>query len=710
MNDKATRDSNPAPALQSAVAELVIDLTIALKNASTYGEGHPSAVKSIEALANKLGDVFRNREELKLQFTGTFIIFEDSHLDRANPIYRQSSELFSSLGIAALTFYPGTTTQESAAFISSVITARRRRASPAEARALLDGTGLKHIEVGFLRDMLKFEERELVKIKGGNQAESLWDNYLVGLEQPGGPQPLIRAARVSTPKQSNREPDQAAKRKSKIKGPRELESETETDKAQYATAIVDYLRTLEGSEEGLGALGQAPLSAKIHTFVDSLNDDLRKQLLASTFASDELAPETVRVFAETLGEKRALEALQQLNDENRKIPTSLFRALSLLSFLQPAALATKSTNTSTETDNAQPKLLERLLAEGQQPSYISAEYEAKMQALQEFVGTRMDSEAPTPGDQAVFSDLDIEDHFLKTISSLLAGAPDDSKLTGAVLRGAGESLHFFLDRKLSAKCHEAIDLAHRAQLEASGLRTEASIWNSSGLLDRLVREIDSSDAEVAQNALDSFAWIGEAAVPKMLEALNNTARLSTRRRILDAFLKMEPFPSEALLPGLDQNETWYLQRNTLWLLRERLDSIGVEAAMTLWPHATVKVKAEIIEYLHALKHPKFTSFVKLALYDRSRWLALKVARNLSRWDSPSSTEELVRKIHGLPRWQLGSNFHVSLLNCLAQSGDPRVPSYLDFVRTSSRPLFSLQKQRLLKETDRLLSSLKVVNE
>lgn len=162
MNETAIPSSAHTLELQGVIAELVIDLTIALKNASTYGEDHPSAVKSIEALTEKLGEVLLDREELKLQFTGSFIVFEDSPLDRANPIYRTSSELFSSQGVASLTFYPGTTKQECAGLVSAIVTARRRRTTPAEARALLEGIGLQHIEIGFLRDMLKFEERERV--------------------------------------------------------------------------------------------------------------------------------------------------------------------------------------------------------------------------------------------------------------------------------------------------------------------------------------------------------------------------------------------------------------------------------------------------------------------------------------------------------------------------------------------------------------------
>ena len=64
----------------------------------------------------------------------------------------------------------------------------------------------------------------------------------------------------------------------------------------------------------------------------------------------------------------------------------------------------------------------------------------------------------------------------------------------------------------------------------------------------------------------------------------------------------------------------------------------------------------------------------------------------------------------LPRWQIGSRFHIELLRCLAHSDDPRVYTYLHFIRNSFPPLFSIQRQRLRKETDLLMSSLRVPNE
>lgn len=417
----------------------------------------------------------------------------------------------------------------------------------------------------------------------------------------------------------------------------------------------------------------------------------------------------MRVFAETLGEKFVLESLQQLNSENREIPMGLFRSLSMLSFLQPAPPGAEAT-TLPDTENTHQKLLERLLAEDHRFSYVSAEYEAKMQALQEFVGTRAGSEINSDGDQQVFNDLDVEDHFLKTASSLLTGAADDPGITRAVFEAAKGSFEFFLDGKLKSRCQDAINLANRAQAAAADLRANIPTWQDSGMLDRLARDINSPNLETALDARDCLSWIGKAAVPKLLEALAQTESLSARRRVLGAILKMEPFPSAALLPGLHHREPWFLQRNTLWLFRESQDPTAADAALTLWPKAAIRVKAEIIEYLRSIAHPDSASFVKSALFGRSRWLTLKAARGLSYPADHRELEDLVRRMESLPRWQVGTKFHVELLRCLAQSGDPRVHTYLSFVRGSFRPLLSVQRRRVLEEIDRLLSSLGLPND
>jgi hypothetical protein len=712
MNEKAPPKASPITVRHGIIAELVIDLTIALKNASTYGKDHPFALRSVEALSEKLREVFRDREELTLQFTGAFIIFEESHLDRSNQIYRYASELFSSLGIASLTFNPGTTRQENAAFVASVITARRRRVGPDETKLLLEEAGVKHVNVGFLRDMLKFEEREHVQIKGRRQAESLWDEYLARMEEIPA-QPARDQAVGSSPSaasQADGKPIAGPSQTDKASKSPGSEPETEIDKDRYAKEIVEYLRTLEKSGDAIEMLGQRPLSTKIQFFVDSLNEDLRKQLLASTFVSNDLAPDTVRVFAETIGERHALESLQQLNDENREIPISLFRALSMLSFLQPSLPKAEPSSSQPKTENVHQKLLERLLAEDQRLSYVSEEYETKMQALQDFVGTRLGPEASGDGPHRVFTEFDVEDHFLKTTANLFSGAADDSNLDGAVFKAANASIGYFLDHRLGRKCQEAIDLAKQAQAAAADLQTKISTWQELGLLDRLAKEIDSSEVDTALVARDCFASIGEPAVPKMLDALAQTESLSTRRRILAAFLKMDPFPGAALMPGLEKDEPWYLQRNTLWLFRERRDPTAANAAAALWSTATVRVKAEIIDYLKAIRYPNAGNFVKKAIFGHSHWLALKVARNLSCEQSPKELEHLVRRMEALPRWQLGSKFHLELLRSLAQSGDPRVYTYLKFVRNSPRKMFSLQHQRLQREADRLMSNLGAPNE
>ncbi len=87
------------------LCEAIIELNISRHNVSVYPKDHPLVEKSLQQAFDFLTKLFELRQEVKLAIAGNTIIFDEYHLNRENPIYKEFALCLNQKGIASITLH-----------------------------------------------------------------------------------------------------------------------------------------------------------------------------------------------------------------------------------------------------------------------------------------------------------------------------------------------------------------------------------------------------------------------------------------------------------------------------------------------------------------------------------------------------------------------------------------------------------------------------
>ena len=657
MPDGPLRQAPTGVPFLNAVAELVIDLGIAVKNELIYGRDHPVARKSGGDLAVKLQQALSAQPQLTLHFAGETIICEKHYLERRNPIYRQCAKLMSGLGIASLTFTAEAGEEVLGALVAAINSVRRDQATPEEARRVFRELSGRGLEIGLLRDLLTFTERESVRTGAESEAERLWGLFLAELAEKrpgGGGTPAPESA------EEGGEPGE----------------EPRGEEQQYATAVIEYLKSLDRSQREKLVLKGSDVGRRLSELVGELRPELREQLVCAALGDDRLSAPAIGGMLDIVGAPEVVGALERLNREGRTIPLGAFQAVSLFTRSEnhpglPAVAGSAAKGGGADLQSA----LEALLAPDQRHTYMSPEYEAKMESLlAQAHPLTGDRERTNLSPRLQGSHREAEDRFLTVADDLLQMVADDPEVPTAVVARAGDAFLQFLDERVREKCLAALHLGERARQRGGEGRFA---WERPEVLSRLTEQVCGNDPEAALDASQILSRIGRRAVPPLVEALAISPELSVRRRVMDSLTQIEQEAGAELVRRLDAAEPWYLQRNLIGVLRQRRDPAGTARVKELWGEAHPKVRVEILHYLYATGDPDCLVLLERFLSSEPQERAVRAARLALqwRWKRQETIEVLLRWIKRVPFLQRGTPHHLLLLRLLVETGYPAAREY-----------------------------------
>jgi HEAT repeat protein len=651
----------------NAVAQFVIDLSIAVKQHLIYGADHPVARANRRKLDAKLAEAFRFNRRLQLYFAGGTILCEGHYLDRKNPIYRQFAGMISGVGIAGLAFCEEISEGELDRLIDAISGVRSEHLAPAAARARLEAARGEHLDIDFLRDMISYREAATVTAPAGADALALWQGFLRDLSE----------AQESVATEAGEAAAAAAPPAS-------------ADDEAYARAMIDYLRLLDRAQREKLLLRGNLVGAKVQELVAALHPELRDQLVSSVVASRELSPWAVGNFLQMVGHEQLVGVLQRVNAEGRSLPPSLSRALSLLS-LDPAPERGGQAVPSAPAPTSAPALappsaaaFELLAGEDRPREYIGPEYALKLAALEDF--SHRAAVRPHDADPAgpSLDPREAEEHFLETAADLLALFPEDAEMAAGTVHHSGQSFLWFLERGGTRHCLQAIALGRRARALA-GEPSPTPAWEKQEVIAGIAGRLAAKETDAADQTVIVLCEIGAPAVAPLLRVFDSPD-LTVRHRAFDALVGMKEDPAPALLACLTGDQPWFVQRNVIAVLRERHNPAGLATAKELWASAQPRVRVEVLQYLHDFGDAQTLELYRQALAARSAETVLGAARLLLRWRDPGAARLLIERLERLAIWQQGSTFHLELLRVLARSGDPAARDYVAAVPAGQRAL------------------------
>jgi hypothetical protein len=670
----------------SAVAELVINLSIAQRSHLIYGSGHMVARGSAAKAAATLAQTLELQAPISIHFTSQAVFCGSHCLERSHPIYRTYAQRLWQLGIAAVTFQAGATEADLVSLIEVLARASREHVTRERVEQMVGEAGLQRIEVQFLRQLVTHAERDEVEPPQAGEAAQLWEQVVADLAALSVPLGGLRDAP---------ELDAAPER-------------TGEGSPDYAGAVIDYLKQMQRTQQQDAVLQETDFGQQIGGLLASINPEMRRQLMTAAVAAPDMTPEMLHKLVNVVGYDHLLGALRRLNESGGGIPATAFRTLSMMAMLRggqgppPALGAGAQAAERSRSEEEMQGLLDQLLGEDLASRYTSEEYEKTLRDVehraQQVVRLRAPSHHPLP-----MSTAEGERHFLLVARQLLAESAGELEVASSVCRESQRSWARFAETAAAAPSAQAMQLAREAQAATGEPRAEPWVWESPEMLERLRQQLVEGTRSESEAIGELMVQVGAPAVPVLVDVLATSLSLSVRRRALAALEAIADSPASTLVPLLSPEQPWYLQRNAAYVLRRRRDPAGAAAAKALWRQAEPRVRLEILGYLLAIGDAERLKLLEEALADRDSEVAAAAARNAVKEPSDDVVSVVLRRAEQVPNDQVGMPFHLALLRALAASRMPLAVRYVAELPKRRRPLLPWQRERFRQQVAALVA-------
>lgn len=619
------------------------------------------------------------------------IVFGDNYLSKSNPIFRQLAGIFWSVGIIGLQFEPEISLRDLHLLCVLVNSLRQEKKQLTEVKDRYQNKMPAAITLDLLsKELFQIQQTDQIsKLDPGKETE-LWENFIFSLED----------------QTSDAHSDKLLS-KSVIELARKLTRQGHSrESVQYDKAVVNYLRSLDKNYRKKGILSQSNLGKKIGEFISNINPDLRQQILCTTLTSKDLSPTMQQELAQIVDHEHMIESLKKLNSEGRAIPVTVYRTLSLLSMLGENAPKNDHPEdeeldlAEAEQENLQ-ALLETLLSEDNRFSYMSAEYDEKIESLQEYA-EELAQTRDYESSRVLFERSSVEKHFIGIQSELLDRFPEDVELGGNVSRQINKNFMFFLENMILQDCLQCVAVGKRAVVIDPKRQVFPYAWEHEDVQEQIIRILNDKSNQNKAYARMILSSIGEKILPKLIDLLLHSDEMAIRRQLINIFVEMEENPSETLLSMLNLNVPWYAQRNIIYILRRRRESSGQEVILAHWDESHPKVRVEIIRYLYAVRNREWMKYLEDALFSKSNDLVLGAARMVLqvRWDE--IVELIIQKAEQIPRWQVGSDLHMELIQLLLMSKNKKAKTYVTSLVVNKQGLFPWQTSRFRESVRRMM--------
>lgn len=689
MNDK--RDGCLIAEVSTALtlaAEVIIELSIALKNLQLYEKEHKIVIKNTERAFQKIQRALNLKYTLKYQFAKNTIIYEQIYLDKKNPIFSRFASFLWEISITALEFREGISMDELLDFLSFIEQKKKSKDEKLRINPFV------HINIEYLDvSLFMLDRKEEISEEDKRDAEKLWEEFLFSLSDK-------KEETIDTKFLSQ----------SVIHLAKKLSEEAKEKEKDYGSAVVDYLKKLDSSYRRKNILSKTDLGKKIQTFIETMDPNLRQQILVSCLTTEELSENILQELLKISNLNMIMEALSKLNNENRAIPLTVYRTITLLSMLEGEEISRQEDAVDelpfqeVSQDKLQ-SLLDTLLSDDQRFEYSSEEYEEKIEKFQEYA-EEMAKDTTFSSVKSLFSQANINSHFLGISSELLDKYKNDTNLAENIVKKLNDIFLNYFSTKQYGGCLKCISLKKKAEKIDPKISALNFIWEEEDKIIYFIELLKSEDREEAIIASRILSQIGKKALEFLVEVLRTSNKIDHRINSLNAIIEMEENPAPYLLELLNKSQPWYFIRNIVYIFKKRKDPSGVEKFKSIWNYSHIKVKMEIISYLYVLKNKDWLNYFREAIFSPVEEMVLLTSRMITKIKWDEAVQMVIERVQAIPSYKIGSNFYKQLLFYLVRSGNKKAINFVSCLPLNIKTFFPWQKSNLKNYIFELLKEYK----
>ncbi|HXI63814.1 MAG TPA: hypothetical protein VNH14_04845 [Gemmatimonadales bacterium] len=633
----------PAPSheratLSRALADFLVELSIALHKHAMYPQGHPSLQPAVTALTRRAELLLEDRATLSLGVARHQLVIEGVATDPKHPVLRELAGRLHRHHLGAVTFRRGLEASEVADALKVLAVEADRTGRPLGLEGAERLSAWRHVQLHPLTyERLELAEQGGKPAEGDARAAQLW----VG---------LARAALATAP-------DAATPTEPAVIAQAINARATSGGDAAYDQVIVGYLLQIAAELKTAGGTEAAALRRRTSRLIRTLKPDTlqRLVLMGGDFTQR-------RQFVADVTDGMAVDAVLDIltaaaETTQETISHSLVRLLSKLA----AHAETGAEAVRPQADAALRDQVRRLLDGWTLPDPNPGEYGVALQ--------RMARSAP------VATPARSDAHLME---------PDRIVAMALEIGTVGPRLDPAVDQVVSeGRLEQLLDALDTVTVEnaASGV-----VRGRVATVD-VVRRIANREPVDFKTLERVVPLVGPPAAAPLLDVLATAESRGTRRGLLAQLVKMGTAIAPTVIARLE-DPRWYVTRNLLTLLEE----IGVPpgfSAVRFMHHADARVRLQAVKLQLKLPEGRDEALaVGLADQDpRTLRLALGLAVALQR--SPDSAVPLL--ISRATDRTLPTDLRVLAIRALGHTSTPAALETLLQLTSAGRTLFGREK-------------------
>ena len=633
----------PAPSheratLSRALADFLVELSIALHKHAMYPQGHPSLQPAVAALTRRAELLLEDRATLSLGVARHQLVIEGVATDPKHPVLRELAGRLHRHHLGAVTFRRGVDTSEVADALKVLAVEADRTGRPLGLEGAERLNAWTHVQLHPLTyERLELAEQGGKPAEGDARAAQLW----VG---------LARAALATAP-------DAATPTEPAVIAQAINARATSGGDAAYDQVIVGYLLQIAAELKTAGGTEAAALRRRTSRLIRTLKPDTlqRLVLMGGDFTQR-------RQFVADVTDGMAVDAVLDIltaaaETTQETISHSLVRLLSKLA----AHAETGAEAVRPQADAALRDQVRRLLDGWTLPDPNPGEYGVALQ--------RMARSAP------VATPARSDAHLME---------PDRIVAMALEIGTVGPRLDPAVDQVVSeGRLEQLLDALDTMTVEnaASGV-----VRGRVATVD-VVRRIANREPVDFKTLERVVPLVGPPAAAPLLDVLATAESRGTRRGLLVQLVKMGPAIAPTVIARLE-DPRWYVTRNLLTLLEE----IGVPpgfSAVRFMHHADARVRLQAVKLQLKLPEGRDEALATgLADQDpRTLRLALGLAVALQR--SPDGAVPLL--ISRATDRALPTDLRVLAIRALGYTATPAALETLLQLTSAGRTLFGREK-------------------
>jgi len=570
------------------LSSLIVEFNIVRRNFRAYPQDHPIIETSLNRLIDIYGRLVSQDKEVVIGVARDALMIGDALLDRNNLVFRDFAKTLFEHGIGALILRSGLSAGELRSFNRILNLKRDEVNRQGGITALWDACGMTSLVIKPIRYDLFSVTEDLSDASGNGwqPSQGLWERFVGRLVRdpsgPGSAGPIVAAGGGD-----EIDPQLLAEILN-----RQMAMANDTNEADFSKRVVSTFAEVTRDQTGTPTEAGSSYE-KLAIFISSLNPELRRRLLDSSFDISTLSRSSLgEEIVPRLSTTTVVETLEDIQHNRFTVPPTIMNILQSMSrnVSQQSNAATGPQNDETGIHHK----IRSIFREHATEDFTPDSYQEKLGKMLSIEQQSLDNEYPGADLMATLDNHCVENRISDIILRMMILGIDPAE-TDQLVGNLSEMYVYLLQTGDYEQLIYLVEQGENPEIPALIRERLRRYYSSPAFLEELLAGLTIWGKTRYEDIIRLINLIGEPCINVLLDRLSEEESLSLRRFLMDRILEFGTLARDAMIERLSDSR-WYVLRNLIVMLRLLDDSTILDRIHPLLKNPHQRVRQEALRF------------------------------------------------------------------------------------------------------------------